>query len=331
MQRDRAALRAALAAESDRPLTGAQASVVRSAIDAAMRDVSDRGEIDPGVLAALGDGVALPPDPRRRVVHRARPGVLATIGPWMLSRRALAGAAAIALLSGVFYLASVSPGTRGPAVDSIVQSPRNSGLPSWAVLPDRPDAPPRAKPVTEIAASPTPVRVEDVRETREAAVALAWLREGRLAIRLTTDAPRRDSAKLDGMRADAKAESVWALAASDGREGAVAARPWPIDTRVADSDGSGVMPARQSARIGAFDLAVRPTAEALANAQESLERATRGGVVFERVDALAAEGVHLEAPTPTAAGVLWWTKPAEQWMRRVRVPLVVEFGTPSKR
>lgn len=331
MQRDRAALRAALAAELHRPLSAAQAAVVRSAIDAAMREASDRGELDRGVLAALGDGVELPPDPSRRVVHRARPGVLATIGPWVFSRRALAGAAAVALLSGVFYLASMSPGTRGPAVESIAPSARSSGVPSWAVLPDRPVAPPRAKPVTEIAASPAPVRVADVRETRDAALAMRWLREGRLAIRLTTDAPRRDGEKLDAMVAEAKAASVWALAPADGREAVVPARPWPIDTRMADADGRGVMPARQNARVGAFDLAVRPTAEALVSAQESLERATRGGVVFERVDGLGAEGVRLEALTPSAAGVLWWTKPAEQWTRRVRVPLVVEFGTPSKR
>lgn len=330
MQRDRAALRAALAAESNQPPSKAQAAAVRSAIEIAMRDASERGEVDLGVLAALGDGVALPPDPARRVVHRARPGVLATLGPWMLSRRTLAGAAAIALLSGVFYLASMTPGTRGPAADSIAQSPRASGLPSWAVLPDRPVAPPRATPMTEITATPMPVRVADATETRDAAVAMKWLREGRLAIRLTTDAPRRDSAKLDGMLVEAKAASVWALAAADGREAAVPARPWPIDTRMADADGRGVMPARENARLGAFQLAVRPTAEGLATVQESLERATRGGVVFERVDGLSAEGVRLEAPTPTAAGVLWWTKPAEQWTRRVRVPLVVEFGTPSK-
>lgn len=295
-----------------------------------MRDASERGEVDLGALAALGDGVALPPDPARRVVHRARPGVLATIGPWMLSRRTLAGAAAIALLGGVFYLASMSPGTRGPAVDAIAQSPRGSGLPSWAVLPDRPVATPRATPVHEVAAAPTPVRVAAATETRDAAVAMTWLREGRLAIRLTTDAPRRDSAKLAGMLAEAKAASVWALAAADGREAAVPTRPWPIDTRMADADGRGVMPARENARLGAFELAVRPTTEALAAAHDSLERATRGGVVFERVDGLSAEGVQMEAPTPSAAGVLWWTKPAEQWSRRVRVPMVVEFGTPSK-
>ncbi|HEX8876555.1 MAG TPA: hypothetical protein VF777_07390 [Phycisphaerales bacterium] len=334
MQRDRAALRAALGAEMQVPLSRARASALRAAVGAAMEDARrhpcrdvTRDELDVGALAALGDGVALPPDPARAVVYRTRPGVLATIGPWIFSRGSVAAAAAVVVVGGVFYLASMTPAPRTPA-KSVAQSPRDAGLPSWAVLPDRPVTP-RASATRPPEATPEPVRVAEVTSTRDPALALRWLREGRLAVRLTTDAPRRDSARLEGMIAGANA-GPWALAAAQGREAAVPAMAWPIDTRVADADGRGMIAARDNARVGAFELAVRPTAESLEMARESLELATRGGVVFERIDALAGEGVQLEAAGPSASGVLWWTKPAEQWLLRVRVPMVVEFGTPTR-
>lgn len=333
LQRDRAALRAALGAEMDVAMTHAQASSLRAAVRAAALDPNHGAaldELDVGALAALGDGVALPPDPARRVVHRARPGVLATIGPWVFSRSSAVAAAAVAIVGGVFYLASMTPSARAPGSKSVAQSSRETGVPSWAVLPDRPKTVLRSTDAAKPEEAQEPVRLAEASATRDAALALKWLREGRLAVRLTTDAPRRDSAKLEAMLADGKSAGVWSVAAADGRAGAVPAREWPIDTRMADADMRGTMPRRENARVGAFDLAVRPTAESLQATLESLELATRGGVIFERVDALAGEGVRLEAPVPSAAGVLWWTKPAEQWSRRVRVPLVVEFGTPKR-
>lgn len=330
LQRDRAALRDALAVDQAQPLTNAQSVALRAAVAAAMQDTL-RGELDVGALAALGDGAALPPDPARRVVHAARPSVLATVGPWLFSRSSLVAAAAVAIVAGAFYLASMSPGARVPASSPLAKSPRDPGLPSWAVLPDRPATPVRVVPAPAASVDQEPAKLAVVTKTTDAALALTWLREGRLAIRLTTDAPRRDSAKLATMLAEANPASVWSLGATDGRDAAVPAKPWPIDTRMADADGRATMPRRENARLGAFNLAVRPTADALAVAKESLERATRGGVVFERVDALASDGLHLEDAAPSAARLLWWTKSAEHWSRRVRVPMVVEFGSPSAR
>ena len=329
LQRDRAALRAALDADQSQSLTTEQAASLRASIQIAMQDAT-RSEVDVGTLAALSDGVAVPPDPARRVVYAARPGVLATVGPWLFSRSSLAAAASVAIVAGVFYLASMSPGARAPSATPLAQSPRDASLPSWAVLPDRPTVAPRVEPTLAEPAATEPARLAALTSTTDTALALQWLREGRLAIRLTTDAPRRDTAKLDGLFVDASSTSAWALVATDGRDAAVPAKPWPIDTRMADADDRGTMPRGESARLRAFSLAVRPAADAMEIAQESLERATRGGVVFERIDALASEGVHLEAAAPSAAGLLWWTRPAEQWTRRVRVPMVVEFGSPSK-
>lgn len=328
MQRDRAALRAALAADLERPLSPSHHAALRAARDAALRDAA-RDEIDTGVLAALTDGVALPPDPTRRVIRPVRPGVLATLAPWLLSRSAFATAAALTVLTGAFYLAFISPAGRAPAPRTIAQAPRDPALPSWAILPDRPApiAPAPSAPTPGL--EPEPVKIAAVTSTTDPALALTWLREGRLAVRLTTDAPRRDTARLDALLDTAKPGSIWALAAADGRDAVVPARPWPIDTRMADADERSALPRQGNARLRAYDLALRPTADAIAVAKESLERATRGRVVFERVDPLASDGIQLEDPVPSASGLLWWTKPAEQWSRRVRLPLVVEFGSPS--
>lgn len=288
-----------------------------------------RGELDMGVLAALSDGESLPADPSRRIVRPSRAGVLATIGPWLVSRSSLAAAAAVAIVAGSFYLASMSPNKRVLPERTTAQSARDANLPSWAVLPERAAVPPRAAEASQAAAAPMPEAIAAITSTTDAELAVAWLREGRLAVRLTTDAPRRDGAKLTGMLAQANPASAWSLRTTDGRDSEVPSKPWPIDTRMADADGRSSLTRRESARLGAFTLAVRPTAESLVIAKESLERATRGGVVFERIDSLASEGLHFEDAPPSAAGLLWWTKPAEHWARRVRVPLVVEFGAPG--
>ncbi|MBY0112572.1 MAG: hypothetical protein K2Y21_07105 [Phycisphaerales bacterium] len=333
MQRDRAALRSAMSSEMARPLSAAHASAIHTAREAAIREAM---ELDRAALAALSDGVALATEPGVRRVLPSRPGTLATIGPWLLSRKTLAAAASVAIVAGVFYLATMTPSRNAPLIAG--KSVREAGVPSWAVLPDRPPIASKPRTIDEAKPVEPPVVEAAIRETRDPAVALAWLREGRLALRLTTDAPRRDTERLEAMLASMQpaaqgkrgARGAWSLARADGREAAVPTKPWPIDSRMADQDGGGSTTSRETSRVGGYDLAVRPTLDSITDVRDGLERATRGRVIFEKVDALAADGVVLEISEPTAGQVLWWTRPMDQWARRVRLPLVVEFGEPQK-
>lgn len=329
MRRDRAALRAALAADLGKALPAHRAQQFTHVV---------RDELDRELLADLSRGVPVSdhlPISKVAPVRARRSSSLAS-GSWRVSR-VMAMAATLVLVGGVAWLAMQRPSSPGKTLGSNASSgPRE--LPEWAVLPPaRPDA---ALPTiasgldqkntaqgTDTALEPT--------FTRDAATALAWAKRGVLAVRITTDSPRRDRERLDSFAKASTRADRWSLSTSvPPGIGEIPARPWPIETGMAGVTESGFASNAhpESATLAAFGLTLRPTTEAIESARVALEESLAGMVVFERVDTLVefAERPQPEPAPDSAVDILWWTKPASQWSPRVRVPVLFEFGTPER-
>lgn len=329
MRRDRVALRAALAADLASPIPARRANQFAQAV---------RDEIDRGLLADLSTGTPLeyhPPMPSM-LASRNRPrGPGFTRADSWRTARVMALAATVALVGGVAWLAMVRPGTSGGTLASgTTQSPRE--LPGWAILPDKlPELPTTTN--ADVALANTPTLAADAAAepsvTRDPATALAWAKRGVLAIRIVTDSPKRDRERLLAISQRQPRAARWALSATAPAGLAVIpTHPWPIDTRLADSNYASAPKQPETASIAAFGLTVRPTVEVLDAACNDLERIIAGAVVFERVDGLAefTEGPQAEPTPDTAMDIIWWKKPASQWSPRLRVPVLVEFGRPER-
>lgn len=326
MRRDRAALRAALAADLGKALPAHRVRQFTQVV---------RDELDRELLADLSKGV--PVSDRLPISKFApvRAGRLSSSGSWRVSR-VMAMAATLALVGGVAWLAMQRPSTPGKTLGSSASAgPRE--LPEWAVLPPaRPDAvlPPIASGLERTSTVQGTDAALEPMFTRDAATALAWAKRGVLAVRITTDSPRRDRERLDNLARASTRTDRWSLSTSapPGIE-AIPARPWPIETGMAGASEGGFVPSvrPESATLAAFGLMLRPTTEAIESARDALEESLAGAVIFERVDTLAAfaERPQPEPAPDSAMDILWWTKPASQWSPRVRVPVLVEFGTPE--
>ncbi len=327
MRLDRAALRAALKADLAVSVPAARAAQFSQAV---------RDEIDRGLLADLSKG-ALVEDhlpvskvaPIRRSSHH---GWVPRQNSWRLTR-VTALAATFALVGGVAWLAMQGPvKPSGSLARGTNATPQE--LPSWAVLPPRTaqaDERKREMPGAVAEAGRADGATEPL-VTRDAAKALAWAKRGVLAVRITTNSPRRDRERLDALTQAATRASRWTLSTSaPSGFAAIPARPWPIDVTLADGNDSWPASAKHpdTATLANFGLTIRPTTDAVDAARNTLERSLAGIVVFERVDALAPFAERPQAePTPDSAmDVLWWKKPASQWSPRLRIPVVLEFGT----
>jgi len=333
MRLDRAALRSALKVDLASPLPTHRAAQFSQAV---------RDEIDRGLLADLTRGAPLqdhlPVSMVKPVRRSSREAWASGAGSWRVSR-ALAIAATLSLVAGVAWLAMLRPSSPGGTLASSTTKqpggPRE--LPSWATLP--PFTPNTNLPAIATGQSPTNTPGADAALeptfTRDAATALAWAKRGVLAVRITTDSPRRDRERLDTFAQVSSSAARWTLSTSTPSGiAAVPVRPWPINTGLADSRDSGFAANAQpeTAALASFGLSLRPTTEALESARADLEGSLAGTVVFERVDALAAfaERPQPEPAPDSAADVLWWRKPVSQWSPRLRVPVLVEFGVPDR-
>jgi hypothetical protein len=333
MGRDRAALRSALRVDLASPLPAHRAAQFSQAV---------RDEIDRGLLADLSRGVPLqdhlPVSMAKPTRRTSREAWASGAGSWRVSR-ALAVAATLSLVAVVAWLAMLRPSSPGGTLAS--STPNGPGgpreLPSWATLP--PLMPNTNLPAIASGQGPTSTPGADAALeptfTRDAATALAWAKRGVLAVRITTDSPRRDRERLDTFAQISSSAARWTLSTSTPSGiVAVPVRPWPINTGLADSRDSGFAANAQpeTAALASFGLSLRPTTDALESARADLEGSLAGTVIFERVDALAAfaERPQPEPAPDSAADVLWWRKPVSQWSPRLRVPVLVEFGVPDR-
>lgn len=318
MRADRAALLAGLRGDFTVPLPAHRAAQFAQVV---------RDEIDRSLLSDLSAGAPLVYQP---------PDLLPRSGAWKITRIA-AIAATVALVGGIAWLALLRPGAQRQTIASGTNSPGPlpRELPSWAILPEQvPEAhaPKIATEPPRVARS-NPNTPQEISSTRDAGIALAWAKRGILAVRITTDSPGRDLERLETFAQRHSREARWLLSTSaPAGLASIPAHPWPIDMRLADSRDSS-MPARpEIATIAGFGLTVRPTTDALEAVRDDLERTLAGAVVFERVDGLAAfaHGPVAEPAPESAMDVLWWKKPASQWSPRLRLPVLLEFGTPAR-
>ncbi|MFO0859856.1 MAG: hypothetical protein U0570_04805 [Phycisphaerales bacterium] len=316
MRRDREQLRLALKADMASPLS----SPIRQKLEQAVRD-----EIDLRLIARLSDGRPLPtPAPVWSLNVRNTRRL-----PW---GRFAAIAATVAVIGSVAWLAMQRPA-------SVRKSPVAMGapreLPSWAVLPPQVDAPSanagiaRVEPQESLKPASEPLQTADVK------LAMAWARKGMLVVRVTTDSPGRDQERIGSLAQSDRRTSAWSISSQlPAGLASIPSKPWPIDATLAGGDSLGVASRQHppTATVGAFELALRPTAESLESLRQYIQENLAGSVTFERVDALGELGQQREtASDPTsAADVTWWKKPVGQWSPRVRVPLVLEFGEPAK-
>ncbi|MBX3387872.1 MAG: hypothetical protein KF691_00305 [Phycisphaeraceae bacterium] len=322
MRRDREELRAALRQDFATPLPARRAAQLSQIV---------RDEIDRSLLSDLSAGAPLvyhPPDLLRRSPR---------FGSWRFTRIA-AVAATVALVGGIAWLALQRPAVPRQTIVSGTNasgsSPRE--LPSWAILPERAPNAETPKPALEprrVARANPEETTQESHSTRDPAIALAWAKRGVLAIRITTDSPGRDLERLEIFAQRHSRDSHWLLSTSaPSGLASIPAHPWPIDMRLADSRDSAMAVRPESATIAGFGLTVRPTTDSLESVRDDLERTLAGAVVFERVDALAAfaQGPIAEPAPESAADVIWWKKPASQWSPRLRLPVLLEFGTPVR-
>lgn len=332
MRRDRAALRAALATDLVQPIPARRVAEFSNAV---------RDEIDRRLLADLSRGAAIDYQPSIPISTASRSGSHIPGAWWAGKAKPLVAlAATIAIVGGVAWLAMFRPGSGGTSIGQVASGAEKATrtLPSWAILPERAPGAAQGPDIASVPfrASPTEsdVAIEPM-TTRDAATALAWARKGVLAVRITTDSPRRDRERLDTFAQRDLRESRWALSASaPSGASVIPSNPWPIDTRLADSNDSSVLPATppSTASLAMFGLTVRPTVEAIDAARSELEQVLAGAVVFERVEGLAEflEAPQSEPAPDSAMDVIWWKKPASQWSPRLRVPVLLEFGTPVR-
>lgn len=324
MRRDREALRNALQQDFAAPLPARRAAQMAQVV---------RDEIDRALLSDLSAGAPLayqPPDllqrtPRFSSWNAARVGALA---------------ATIALVGGIAWLAFQRPSQPRRVLASAQNSPGTSQreLPSWAILPEQTPATraPQIATAPQGAARNTPGdEVHEPQSSRDASIALAWAKRGVLAIRITTDSPGRDIERLGTFAQRRSREANWLLSTSaPSGLASIPPHPWPIDMRLADSRESSGSASRtpETATVAGFGVTVRPTADALESLRDELERTLAGAVVFERVEGLAphAEGPVAEPAPESAMDVIWWKKPAAQWSPRLRLPVLLEFGTPMR-
>lgn len=332
MRQDRAALRSALKADLETPLPAQRQAQFAQLV---------RDEIDRGLLADLSTGAPLQNHlpislvkPVRRTSHHAWSSPVDS----KRLTRFFAVAATLSLFAGVAWLAMQRPApSRGPLVSGSSGGPRE--LPSWATLPAHPAR--AIDPATPALAArfDEPSDSTSMLEptfTRDSATALAWAKRGVLAVRITTDSPRRDRERLDNFAQASSRTDRWSLSTSPPPSiGAIPARPWPIETGMAGISESGFTANARpdSATLAAFGLMLRPTTDAIESARAALEDSLAGTVIFERVDTLAAfaERPQPEPAPDSAIDILWWTKPASEWSPRIRVPVLVEFGTPERK
>lgn len=321
LQLDRAALRAALVADLAGKIPDRHAARLSIAV---------AEELERGTLAALTRGRDLsdhPPvwNPTLRA-HRNRFSLAG-----LRSSRFAAGAAMLALGAGLLVFALQRPMTRQSRLAD--GGPRE--LPAWAILP-----PPREHVVTPeptfIATIPTPASVVEVRATRDENLALTWAKRGMLAVRIVTDSPTRDRERVEKLIASGESRENWSLAAAaPSAIAAMSENPWPIDSTLADADAGGFSTTSHPAHatVAKVGLLIRPTAATLAAARDGIERSLVGEVVFERIEAGDDYGGwhEREAQPGSASDIIWWRKPATEWSPRLRVPVLLEFGTPADR
>lgn len=323
MRRDRLALRSALKADLSSPLPSSRAEEFSQAV---------RDEIDRSLLNDLSTGVAVHDHLPVSMVKPVRRASWASGHDAWRPTRIFAIAATLALVGGVSWLAMQRPPAfRSPAVTG--NSPRE--LPSWAILPPRSaDTPTESvAPSPDAVETPALARAEPM-VTRDPSVALAWAKRGVLAVRIVTDSPRRDRERLDLLAHASGRAAPWALSASvPPGFTTVPTHPWPINTALADSSEGALFTQKRpdTATLAAFGLTLRPTSAAIDAARSEIEASLVGTVSFERVEGLApfAEGPQSEPAPDSAADVIWWKKPVGQWSPRLRVPVLVEFGTPA--
>jgi len=331
MRRDRAALQSALRADLEIPMPARRAAQFSQIV---------RDEIDRGLLADLSTGAPLQdhlPVSMVKPARRHSREMWASRSDSWRSTRLMAIAATLALVGGVAWLAMQRPTSpTGTLASGANKGPRE--LPSWATLPVRPTN----QNDQVISKGPGPlvlpsdaVPALEPTYTRDAATALAWAKRGVLAVRITTDSPLRDRERLDSFAQHASRTARWTLSTSaPSGIAAVPTRPWPINTGLADSGEVGFAANKHpdTATLASFGLTLRPTTDAIEAARTDLEQSLAGVVIFERVDALAsfAERPQTEPTPDSALDILWWKKPASQWSPRLRVPVLVEFGTPDR-
>ncbi|MBL8875963.1 MAG: hypothetical protein JNM86_09235 [Phycisphaerae bacterium] len=321
LQLDRAALRAALATDLAEKVPARHAARLNAAVGE---------ELERGALAALTLGRDLndrPPVWNPTLPARGNRFSLAGLR----SSKFVAAAAMLVLGAGLLVFALQRPMTRQTRLAS--GGPRE--LPEWAILPPPKEQVAAPEPIV-LAAIPTPASVVEVRLTRDENLALAWAKRGMLAVRIVTDSPTRDRERVEKLIASGASREHWTLAAAaPSAIAAVSENAWPINTTIADADAGGYSRSSHPAKatVGTCGLLIRPTAATLAAARDGIERSLAGEVVFERIDTGTGFGDWQERePEPaSAADVVWWRKPAAEWSPRLRVPVLLEFGTPADR
>lgn len=330
MHEDRRVLRAALHADSAR-LSKAQQARVAAAVEEEWSRQLLRS-LEPARSEAVAPRWVAGAD---RAARRG-PG----------STRAWAAMAAMVAMAGLATWMAIpfaGSGRTRTGGETIAQRADTGSLPAWAVLPERPPvAIARLEPKVEPAQQPTDELALPSRTT-ETDLALAWAREGMLAIRLRTETPRSDRELLNAWsEQDASAERGNARAAAPRRvepsrtwewsgtnaswaSAMITPERWPISSMIAgDSAGPiGTPTTPPSGTLALYELRVQLTPRALEQLRREIESRTGARVVFERVPMLASAAP--QAEWTVGSDPLWWTRRTESWTPAVRVPVALDF------